>query len=153
MNKIKVGPCQKFHIFISYVCVCEHLCKIHYIHIWMKMRYDLMKTRKLEYGFFFSLSFSYSFLMHIKILILIQCVEKLNQLHIHTNIVTITGKRDVQWIGRFVIHNLTMKHHIERAQFCVCIQKPTNTLKYLYSQKKYNNNKQKKKRKKSGILN
>lgn len=82
----------------------------------------LMWTRKLGRTYLFSLFFIYFLLMHMKVLILIQCVEKLNQLHIykHHSSLRTAMNRQIR------THVITMMCHIERARFffSVRIQKP-----------------------------
>lgn len=62
---------------------------------------------------YFLFFFIYFLLMHMKVLILIQCVEKLNQLHIykHHSSLRTAMNRQIR------THVITMMCHIERARF------------------------------------
>lgn len=83
--------------------------------IWMTMSFEAhvntqIGTHILIFTFFF---FIYFLLMHMKVLILIQCVEKLNQLHIykHHSSLRTAMNRQIR------THAITMMCHIERARF------------------------------------
>lgn len=101
-----------------------------------------MNTRRLVHSFF--VASKYFLLMHMKVLISIQCVEKLNQLHIH--------EQQHHSIQRATMNRQVCTHynndvgHNERARFCV---DSTTKLVYSYKRKHTSRKKEKKRRRRS----